>query len=185
MPFEQDFERIWRSSVSSFDGVLTGKQRDSNIVTIEDAANVWGREKQNWNDPMRVQNSFMVMLERKSPEHAQNFRRAIERFMFQEVTLVKLPSPVPYVAITTVIAIIGGVMGWKLPATSFLPRIIGRIPAILLIFLFFGVVTSGITRELWQTKTRHANDGAAQKYTAQLASLHGTLLKICKQADAD
>lgn len=183
MSFTQDFERIWKSVNSSISGVLIGKQHESNIVTIDDANHAWRRERQNWDDPMRVQNSFLVMLDKKKPEYARRFRDELDDFSFAKVDLVKLPSPVPYLAGTTGIAVLGGVFGGILPETSFITNMIGRIPTVLVSSLFFGGIGGGVLRGLWQSKTHSANEGAAQKYASQLRPLHDALIKICQQAD--
>lgn len=185
MSFEQDFERIWKSVISSVSGTLTGKQRETNIVTIDDAVLVWMREMQNWDDPMRVQNSFLVMLRRKNPENARRFREALDGFRFKTVALEKLPSSVPYITGTIGTAALGGLMGGILPETSFLPQLIGRIPTVLAGSVFLAGLGGSVMRGLWQTKTHNANEGAAQKYTDQLKPLHDTLLKICKESDKE
>ena len=185
MPFSQDFERIWKSAVSSINGLLIDRHRESNLVTLDDASRAWERERQNWDDPMRVQNSFLNMLERKNTEYARQFREALDDFAFQEVALSELPSSIPYIAGTAGTGVLGGVIGEMLPDTFFLTKLIGRVPTILAGAVFFAGLGGSVMRGLWKSKTTHANDGAAQKYIAQLNPLHDKLLKICKQADTE
>ena len=125
------------------------------------------------------------MLEKKKSEYARRFRDELDDFSFEEVELVKLPSSVPYLAGTTGIAVLGGIFGGILPETSFITNMIGRVPTVLVSSFFFGGLGGGVLRGLWQSKTHSANEGAAQKYTAQLKLLHDALLKICQQADKD
>jgi len=183
MPLETDFERVWKPVASAVGGALVKKQLEKNMVTLDDAAQVWRRERRNWDDPMRVQSSFMSALEKKSPECARRFRTALDQFKFQEVTLAAPPSPVPYVIGTAVATVLGGAVGGLLPQTSLLPRLVGRVPCVIIGCAVFAGVVGSVMRGLWQSKSQVVNEDAAQQYTAQLEPLRTALLAICKQAD--
>lgn len=184
MSLEADFERVWKPVASAIGGSLVKKQREENVVTLDDAAQAWRHEKRNWDDPMRVQSSFLSALEKKSPECARQFRAALDRFAFQEVELAALPSSAPYVAGTTGAAVLGGVVGGLLPQTSLLPRLVGRVPVIVIGGAVFAGLGGSVMRGLWQSKTQTVNEDAAQQYTAQLEPLKAALLEICRRADA-
>lgn len=183
MGFVKDFEQVWKPVADGIQATLLRERKEKNAVSQETAVKALTQAQRNWNDPLRVQYSFIVSMQAKAPECGEMFKEALERFQFTEVWMPPLPGKMPYMAGTALLAAVGGFGSSLLPARSFLPSLIGRIPVIILGTVVFGGIGVGLFRSLWQTKAEEMRKGCAEPYMEQLQVLHDELLEICGRAD--
>lgn len=183
MGFVKDFEQVWKPMSDGIKAALLKEQKEKNAVSPETAVKALAQEKRKWNDPLRVQHSFITSMQGKAPEYEQMFMEALERFQFTEVPMSSLPSKMPYTAGTALSAAAGGFGSSLLPEHSFLPSLIGRIPVILLGTAVFGGIGAGLFRSLWQAKAEESRKDCAEPYMKQMQTLHDELLEICRMAD--
>lgn len=183
MEFAKDFERVWKPMSDGIKAALLKEQKEKNAVTSATAAKALMQEKKNWSDPLRIQYSFIASMQGKAPECEKMFKRALEQFQFTEVPMPDLPGKIPYTAGAALTAAAGGFGSSLLPAHSFLPSLIGRIPVTILGTTVFGGIGVGLFRSLWQAKAEEARKGCAEPYMEQLQALHDDLLEICRRAD--
>ena len=184
MSLTSNFEMAWKPVEQSVRATLLREQQERNTVTLACANRAWEQEKWNWSDTAKIQFSFLRELEKKRPDYAKTFRDKISKFAFQEVQLPTLPNPVPYVLGAAGTAVAGGALGWFLPATSFLPKLIGRIPTITAGCVILGGLGGGIMKELWDSQAGTVLENSAELYMTQLEPLHRTLRELCQKADS-
>ncbi len=182
MSLVSDFELAWKSTRAAVSAALLQEQKERNEVTVECAEQAWRRELRHWSDPMRPQGSFLKGLAKKNPTCAQKLKTAMEAFSFREVQLPPVPSGVPYAAGSVVCAVLGALVGFVLPATFFLPRLIGRVPTVLLGAVLFAGVGGGLLHTVRQVKAEAARADCSRLYTDQLDALHKMLRELCEKA---
>lgn len=183
MGFAKNFEQVWKPMADGIKAALLKEQKEKNAVSLKVAAEALMQERRNWNDPLRVQYSFMTSMKSKTQECEEAFKEALEGFEFVEAALPPLPNKIPYMAGAVLAAAAGGLISSLLPADSFLPSLIGRIPVIILGIVVFAGIGIGLFRSLWQIKAEESRKGCAELYMEQLQTLHDELLEICRRAD--
>lgn len=182
MSLASDFELAWKPVGAAVSAALLLELKEHNAVTLECAEQAWKRELRHWHDPMRPQGSFLKGLEKKNPACAKKLMSAMEAFAFQEAQLPPVPSGVPYAAGGVICAALGALVGFVLPASFFLPRLIGRIPTVLLGAALFAGVGGGLLHTMWQVKAEAARADCSRLYTDQLDVLHEMLRELCEKA---
>lgn len=182
MSLVSDFELAWKPTAAAVSAALLKEQKEHNAVTLKCAEQAWKRELLHWHDPMRPQGSFLKGLEKKNHACAQKLISAMEAFAFQEAVMPALPSGVPYAVGGVICAALGALIGFVLPATFFLPKLIGRIPTVLLGTTIFAGVGGGLLRTVWQVKAETVRADCSHLYTNQLDALHKVLRGLCEKA---
>ena len=185
MGFEKDFEHAWKPVSDGITAQLMKEKREKNAVTPETAAAALAREKESWNDPLRLQYGFLESMRKKAPACARLFQETLEGFRFAQAPLPPLPGKFPYVAGAVGAAAAGGAAGALLPAEFFLVTVIGRVPAVLLGTAVFGGIGTTLSKTLWQSRAEEARKDCAKPYLDQLQTLHDTLSAICAKADRE
>lgn len=183
MGFVRDFEQVWKPTSNGIKAALLKEKKEKNAVSAETADKALMQQRREWNDPLRVQYSFIISMQSKDPECAQMFQGALERFRFAEVPMTRLPSKMPYMAGAAFAAAAGGFVSSLLPENFFLLTFIGRIPVIILGVAVFGGVGIGLFRTLWQAKAEESRKDCAEPYMEQLQTLYNELLEICRMVD--
>lgn len=182
MSLVSDFELAWKPVRAAVSAALLRELKEHNTVTLDCAEQTWKRELHHWHDPMRPQGSFLKGLEQKNPACAQKLMSTMETFAFQRAQLPPVPSGVPYVAGGVICAALGALVGFVLPDTSFLPRLISRIPTVLLGTALFAGLGGGHLHTMWQLKAEAVRADCSRLYTDQLDALHEVLRELCEKA---
>lgn len=183
MGFVKDFEQVWKPMSNGIQAALLREQKEKNAVSLQTAVGALMQAKRDWNDPLRVQYSFITSMQAKAPECGEMFKEVLERFQFTKVLMPPLPDKMPYMAGTALSAVAGGFGSSLLPEKSFLPSLIGRIPVVMLGAVVFGGIGAGLFRSQWQAKAEKLRKDCAKPYMEQLQILHDELLEICSRAD--
>lgn len=174
----QDFERIW----DSVEAVISGTLIDASDI-FNELNEAWTFEQKKWRDPTRLQYNFWLTLNKKNPALAKEFIATIEKFSFRKADLPTSPSLAPYVFGTLCFAAAGAALAYILPEDSFLPRLIGHIPSIILGGMVFAWTGGGIFIGLRKNKTKILRKRAVNAYLKQFKPLRENLIEVCKKID--
>lgn len=179
MDLRSDFAYAWDLTKAGVYATLSKKGKDGEDLTLETANRVLKAEKLCWREESRVQYAFLQKLDRDKPQQAKQFREKLNEFSFSSIESSAGTNMAGYLLGIAVAVILGVLLGWFMPASWILPRLIGRGLTIAVAVLVLGGAGASICLGLLKEKQNEQKKKQVEQYMSQLEELRKSLSELC------
>lgn len=176
-----DFELAWKPFEDKIKSYIAKNTLDNEVTELGDLISFYKRSIRMWEDPSRVQCGFLSKWKDSAPALESDFMSALNGFEFKESENTNKPSSAIFIGGTFIVSIIGGIVGYILPKSSFLKLHLGNIFSIIIGAVVFSAVGGGIIKALYDNAVEEACKESARQYDEQIEMLHDELLTLCRQ----
>lgn len=179
MSLISDFELVWKSYEDKLTSYVAKNSMNKKFTDADDFNSYYKMTINMWNDELKAQGSFLNKWNKQ--DFCREFMKVLNTYSFENLYNQSFPSPIPYAFITLAITILGGIIGYLLPADIFLKKYIGNILVIVIAMIVFAITGGSIIKALYENSVIQKCNDCANTFYSQIQILHDKLKDICKK----
>lgn len=181
MSLISDFDLAWKSYEDKLTSYVAQNSNNNKMINADDFNNHYKRTIRMWDDESKVQGGFVNKWDKEFPGFRNEFFSIMNDYQFQTVEAHKKPSFIPYIAILVAIMAAGGIIGYLIPASFILKRLIGNILVVIIAVIVFAVTGGGILKALYENSVSKSCSQFAVQFNSQIENLHTKLRNLCSK----
>ena len=179
MNLKSDFTYAWDLTKAGIHAALMKYAKAEETISTELANRALKAEKLCWKEETRVQYAFLRKLERVNPQQAELFQEKLNGFTFRSIADLPDPSTTGYFMGIAAAVLVGLLLGWFMPQSWILPKLIGRVATIAVAVLVFGGIGASLFMRMLKEKRWEQKIKQVEQYMSQLEELKKELSELC------
>lgn len=179
MSLISDFEIVWKSYEDKLTSYIAQNSMNKKFTDADDFNSHYKMTIDMWNNELKAQGSFLNKWDKQG--FRTEFMKVLNTYSFKNLNNQSLPSPIPYALITLAVTILGGIIGYLLPADIFLKKHFGNILVIIIAMVVFAITGGSIIKASYDNSIIKKCNDCANTFYSQIQTLHNKLKDICKK----
>lgn len=179
MSLISDFDLAWKSYEDKLTSYVAQNAMKNKLTDADEFNDHYKKTIRMWDDESKVQGGFVIKWDNTSSGFREKFMAILNNYRFESDDNLKKVSLAPYAGITIALSFLGGVIGYFIPGSFILKKLLGNIPVILIATVVFASTGGGIVKALYNNSVAKRCEQSAKYFCSQIENLHMKLQDFC------